>query len=60
MAGVFFALMVIAYLVFLIDWKELRDVLAQGGWASVVVYGIVGVLIAITLASPSAGPVMHH
>lgn len=60
MAGVFFALLVIAYLVFLIDWKELRGVLAQGGWASLVAYGIVGVLIAVALASPSAGPAMHH
>lgn len=62
MTGVFFALLVLGYLVFLIDWKELRGVLAQGGWGALAVYCVVGVLIGIVLVTPSAvtAPVMHH
>lgn len=45
MTGVFFALFVLCYLVFFVDWKELRDTLAQGGWASVVFYVVLIFLV---------------
>jgi hypothetical protein len=62
MAGVLFALMVLGYLVFLIDWKELRAVLAQGGWGTAVFFVVVGVLIYSALVTPHviAASAGHH
>ena len=62
MAGVFVALAVLGYFVFLIDWKELREVLALGGWGSVVIYGIITVCIISVLNSAPAvtAQVMQH
>jgi TRAP-type C4-dicarboxylate transport system permease small subunit len=42
----FFILLAVAgYIGFLIDWKELRDVLKLGGWAALAFYCLIGVLI---------------
>lgn len=61
MTGIVFALLALGYLVFLIDWKELRAVLAQGGWATVGIYIVVGVLIFNALTAPAAiAPAIHH
>ncbi len=62
MAGTFFVLAVLGYLIFLIDWKELRGVLTKGGWGSAVVYGVLTVLIVAVLSAPATvpGPAMHH
>ncbi|MFA5516384.1 MAG: hypothetical protein WDA20_08865 [Desulfuromonadales bacterium] len=62
MAGTFSTLAVLAYLIFLIDWKELRAVLAQGGWGSAVIYGVLTVLIVSVLTTPGVvpGPVANH
>ncbi len=54
MAGIFVALAVIFYFAFLIDWKEFRGVLGQGGWAALAFYGLVGV--AIYIAVSGGGP----
>lgn len=62
MTGIIFALLVLGYLVFLIDWREFRAVLAQGGWAAVAVYVVVGILIYNALVTPSvitSAPAMH-
>lgn len=61
MAGVLFALMVLGYLVFLIDWKELRGILALGGWGTAVVYAVLIILIYSVLVAPPAvtASVMH-
>ncbi len=62
MAGVFSVLVLIGYLVFLIDWRELRGILAKGGWGTAVIYGIVTVLIVSVLSNPAAmsAPAVHH
>jgi len=44
------------YLVLFVDWKEMGEVLKQGGWAAVAVYVIVG----IAIASSFGGEVAHH
>jgi hypothetical protein len=60
--GVFFALIVVCYLVFLIDWREMREVLRQGGWAAVAIYVVVGIFIYSALLTPAAVTTMemHH
>ena len=62
MAGVFSVLLILGYLVFLVDWKELRGILAQGGWGTAVIYTIVTVLIVGVVTSPAmmSAPVVHH
>jgi hypothetical protein len=62
MAGVFSVLFLLGYLVFLVDWKELRGVLAQGGWGTAVIYGVVTVLIVSVLSNPATigAPAVHH
>ncbi len=52
MGGVFLILGLIFYLAFLVNWKDLRNVLRQGGWAALVVYAVVAVLIVTVLATP--------
>ncbi len=49
-------LVTLAYLVFFVDWKELGDILKQGGWAAVAVY----VLVGIAIASTFGGQAVHH
>jgi len=49
------------YLVLFVDWKEMGEILKQGGWAAVAVYVVVGLFIASVLggeAAQSSG--MHH
>lgn len=63
MAGVFFTLMILGYLVFLIDWRELRAVLAQGGWGAVAIYVVLIILIVNILTTPGAvqaGSAIYH
>ncbi len=50
--GIIVALAVFAYLILLIDWKELLGALGQGGWASIVLYAFLTVLIVMVLTSP--------
>jgi amino acid permease len=57
--GVVIALIVICYLVFLIDWKEMREVLRLGGWAAVAIYIIVGIFIYSALLTPAAVTTME-
>jgi len=60
----FFTILALAgYFGFLIDWKELRDVLKAGAWATFAFYCLIGICIfAATAAAPhvaGAAP-MHH
>jgi hypothetical protein len=50
------------YFGFLIDWKELRDVLKQGGWAALAFYCLIGICIFAAMAAPHATsvPAVHH
>jgi len=49
------------YLVLFVDWKEMGEVLKQGGWAAVAVYVVVGLFIASTLGGEAAHHSgMHH
>lgn len=59
MESVFIVLAVAGYFGFLIDWKELRDVLKQGGWAAIAFYCLIGVFIFAAMAAPQA-PAVHH
>jgi len=59
----FFSILAVAgYLGFLIDWRELRDILRQGGWGAAVIYCVVGILIYAVLITPSviATSAGHH
>lgn len=49
----FIALALIGYLGFLIDWKELRGVLRQGGWAAACIYCIIAILIYAVFITPT-------
>jgi uncharacterized membrane protein YdjX (TVP38/TMEM64 family) len=62
MAVVFIVLALAGYLGFLIDWKELKDVLSQGGWAALALYCVITALIYAVLVSPAvvATTGMHH
>lgn len=64
MVGLFLGIFFLAYLFFLIDWKGLRLVLAQGGWATACLYILLAVLItAVYTSSPetaSLAPATHH
>ncbi len=56
----FFILLAVAgYLGFLIDWKELRDVLKLGGWAALAFYCLIGVLIFAAMVAPEVASVHH-
>ncbi len=49
------------YLVLFVDWKEMGDILKQGGWAAVAVYVVVGLFIAAALGGEAAQQSgMHH
>ncbi|MDO3378813.1 hypothetical protein [Geoalkalibacter halelectricus] len=52
MTAIFIMLAVVAYLALLVDWKELIGILGQGGWASVVVYAVLTVMIIVILNNP--------
>ncbi|PLX93810.1 MAG: hypothetical protein C0621_06840 [Desulfuromonas sp.] len=64
MPGVFLAVAVVCYLVLLIDWKEMRAVLGQGGWGAVCIYCVLTGLIynVLTSAHSTAAhvPAAHH
>jgi hypothetical protein len=60
MVVVFFVLAIAGYLGFLVDWRELKDVLGQGGWAALVLYVIITILIYAVLISPAAVAVSTH
>jgi len=62
MESVFIVLAVAGYIGFLIDWKELRDVLKQGGWAALAFYCVIGIFIFVAMAAPHAAnvPAVHH
>jgi hypothetical protein len=57
MESVFIVLAVAGYFGFLIDWKELRDVLKQGGWAALAFYCLIGIFIVAAMAAPHAASV---
>lgn len=59
MEYVFIILAVAGYFGFMIDWKELRDVLKQGGWATLVFYCLIGIFIYAAMMAPQA-PAVHH
>lgn len=59
MESVFIVLAVAGYFGFLIDWKELRDVLKQGGWAALAFYCLIGVFIFAAMTAPQV-PAVHH
>jgi len=55
MTGLFFgALLALVYVAYLLDWRELRQVMAAGGWASVGVYAVITVFVIGVLISPDA------
>ena len=39
----FIVLAIAGYFGFMIDWKEFRDVLKQGGWATLAFYCVIGI-----------------
>jgi hypothetical protein len=53
MTVIFIALALICYLAFLIDWKELRGVLSQGGWGAICLYVVIGILICAAWVTPT-------
>ncbi len=62
MATIFIGLAVVGYLFFLVDWKSFMEPFRLGGWASVVLYGVLTVLIYVQLTGHTAGtvPGVHH
>jgi hypothetical protein len=62
MMAIFIVLVLIFYLGFLINWKEMRDVMRQGGWATVCIYLIITVFIYAVLTAPNTAIAtgMHH
>jgi hypothetical protein len=53
MAGFLIFLAVVFYLVFMVDWKEFRGVMSQGGWAAMVFFAGLYFLIYAVLATSS-------
>jgi hypothetical protein len=51
MTVIFIALALICYLAFLIDWKELRGVLSQGGWGAICLYVICAAWVTPTVVA---------
>ncbi len=56
MLGVVTALLVLCYLIFLVDWKDLRAVLAQGGWATACFLVVVTILVVGVVVSSGSNP----
>lgn len=51
------------YLVFMVDWKEFRGVMKEGGWAAIAYYCLLGVFIYaafVTQHVASHPAAMHH
>lgn len=60
MGGVFAVLALLAYLFLVVDGRELRAVLSQGGWVVSCLYIVLAVLIVAVLAShPDVAAVSH-
>ena len=59
MEYVFIILAVAGYVGFMIDWKELRDVLKQGGWATIVFFCLISIFIYAAMVAPQV-PAVHH
>ncbi|PLY03275.1 MAG: hypothetical protein C0624_07115 [Desulfuromonas sp.] len=54
-------LVALIYLVLFVDWKEMSEVLKQGGWAAVAVYVVVGIFVASALGGEAVHQTgMHH
>jgi len=65
MGGMFAILALLAYLFLVIDWKEMRAVLVQGGWAVSCLYIVLAILITAVLVNypdVAAAPhgAVHH
>jgi hypothetical protein len=62
MEAFFIVLALAGYFGFLIDWRELRGVLKEGGWAALAYYALIGIFIFAAMAAPHAAsmPVMQH
>jgi uncharacterized membrane protein YdjX (TVP38/TMEM64 family) len=60
MAAAFVALAVIAYLVLLVDWKNLNNAISQGGWGALVLYAVITVLIVVILSNPDIPNITPH
>jgi hypothetical protein len=54
MEGLFVFLALIFYVGYLIDWKGLRAVFSQGGWATAVVYVVLTAILVDVITSPAA------
>jgi hypothetical protein len=53
MAGLFVFLALIFYVGYLIDWKDLRAVFSQGGWATAVIYVVLTAVLVSVITSPA-------
>lgn len=64
MTGLFLSLCLLAYLFLLIDWKEMRRLMALGGWVSAVLYiGLTVLIVLVLMKSPESAahvPPVHH
>jgi uncharacterized MAPEG superfamily protein len=54
MAGLFVFLALIFYVGYLIDWKELRAVSSQGGWATIVILVVLTAVVVNVISTPTA------
>ena len=52
MAGFLIFIAVIAYLVFLVNWKDFIGLLGKGGWVALALYVVLTGLIVTTLVNP--------
>mgnify|MGYP001317814094 CR=1 FL=1 len=62
MAITFILLSLAAYFGFCIDWKEFIGVMREGGWASIVLYIVLTILIYSTIVAPKVAATIgsHH
>lgn len=58
--GVFAVLALLAYFFLVIDGRELRGVLAKGGWAVSVLYVVLAIVIVAVLTSHPDVATMSH
>lgn len=54
MTVVFVLLALLGYMGFLVDGRELRDVMRKGGWAAAVMYVVIFAIIYAVLVTPAA------
>lgn len=60
MGGAIAVLALLAYLFLVVDGRELRGVLAQGGWVASCLYVVLAILIVAVLTShPDVAAVSH-